>query len=844
MISIENGSRVIDAFWAETIAPETSIDFRITPEMAPNVYVNVSLVQAHDQSANDLPIRLYGVIPILVENPETHLSPHIEMPEVLRPEEEVKITVSEKNNSACSYTLALVDEGLLDLTRFATPDPWEHFYAREALGVRTWDIYDAVIGSYGGNIGRLFGIGGGFEEDEAGEDSQSSARRFRPVVKFLGPFELARGESQTHSFTMPNYVGSVRTMVIAGNESAYGSAEKTTPVKKPLMVLATLPRVLGPGENVSLPVTVFAMEKNIRNVRVSVKSNDMFSLQGAQEQKITFKEPGENIVNFELDVKKKIGVGKVEVKAVSGSETAYYEFEIDIRNPNPPVTDIIDLTLDASLSRELEYTLPGMIGTNSLTLEVSNIPPVDFGRRLKYLLSYPHGCVEQTTSAAFPQLFLGDISDISNEIRNKTEKNVRAAITRLQGFMLPSGGFSYWPGSGEANSWATSYAGHFLLEAEAKGYDVPPGFRSSWIKYQGRAARRWQKSSDKYMQSGLDQAYRLYTLSLAGKPELGAMNRLRESKELSIQASWRLAAAYALAGQAETAGMLIAEEVPEINEYSGFYYTYGSRERDLAMILETLTLMDRRSAGASLAMKLSEALRSKRWMSTQTTAYCLMAMSKFAGSDGTSKKLDFTYSRNNGDEIKSSTTLPLAQIDLHPGENRNGRIQILNRGQGIVFVRLIMEGVPETGDQSTAQNNLNLKVWFTDMSGTQIDVSSLRQGTDFRAHISVSNPLGADLYKDMALSQIFPSGWEIHNTRMDEVSSIEPVDLPTYQDIRDDRVYTYFDLPARKTKHYSVQLNAAYTGRYYLPTVYCEAMYDESVNARVPGKWIEVKKTE
>ena len=155
-----------------------------------------------------------------------------------------------------------------------------------------------------------------------------------------------------------------------------------------------------------------------------------------------------------------------------------------------------------------------------------------------------------------------------------------------------------------------------------------------------------------------------------------------------------------------------------------------------------------------------------------------------------------------------------------------------------------MEGTLETGNPSSAQHNLNLKVWYTDMNGKQIDVSSLGQGTDFLANISVSNHLGADYYKDMALTQIFPSGWEIHNTRMDDVTSSEPIDIPTYQDIRDDRVYTYFDLPVRKTKHYSVQLNAAYLGRYYLPTVYCEAMYDESVNARVPGKWIEVIKIE
>jgi uncharacterized protein YfaS (alpha-2-macroglobulin family) len=132
---------------------------------------------------------------------------------------------------------------------------------------------------------------------------------------------------------------------------------------------------------------------------------------------------------------------------------------------------------------------------------------------------------------------------------------------------------------------------------------------------------------------------------------------------------------------------------------------------------------------------------------------------------------------------------------------------------------------------------------YTDMAGNPIDVSRLQQGTDFLAHITLTNPFGVHLYKDMALTQVFPSGWEIHNTRMDDAGPAYKTDLPTYQDIRDDRVYTYFDIRRRVSNTYAVQLNAAYLGRFYLPAVYCEAMYDESVNALIPGAWIEVVKS-
>jgi len=161
-----------------------------------------------------------------------------------------------------------VDEGLLDLTRFKTPDPWSHFYAREALGVSTYDMYDEVIGALSTKPDRLLSVGG---SDEEGKKGKNQVNRFKPVVLYEGPFTLKPGECKTHSLTMPNYVGSVRVMVVARNESAYGNTEKTVPVKKPLMVLASLPRVLGPGETAQLPVTLFAMDKQIKDATIRIE---------------------------------------------------------------------------------------------------------------------------------------------------------------------------------------------------------------------------------------------------------------------------------------------------------------------------------------------------------------------------------------------------------------------------------------------------------------------------------------------------------------------------------------------------------------------------------------------
>ena len=154
--------------------------------MAPNVYLHISLLQPHAQTVNDLPIRMYGVVPVLVTNKQTILQPQIKMPEVLRPETDFTVTVSEKNGKQMTYTLAIVDDGLLDLTNFKTPDPWNEFYAREALGIRTWDMYDDVLGASAGRYSSLFSTGG----DETLKPADAKANRFKPVVKFIGPFYL------------------------------------------------------------------------------------------------------------------------------------------------------------------------------------------------------------------------------------------------------------------------------------------------------------------------------------------------------------------------------------------------------------------------------------------------------------------------------------------------------------------------------------------------------------------------------------------------------------------------------------------------------------------------------
>ena len=843
LVSLENGSTVLQQQWLEVSDQgDTKLTFKITPEMAPNVYLHISLLQPHAQTVNDLPIRMYGIAPVFVTNRQTILQPQIKMPEVLRPETDFNVTVSEKSGKPMTYTLAIVDDGLLDLTNFKTPDPWNEFYAREALGIRTWDMYDDVLGASGGRYSSLFSTGG----DASLKPADAKANRFKPVVKFIGPFYLAKGKQQTHTLKLPMYVGSVRAMVVAGQDSAYGNAEKTAFVRTPLMLLSTLPRVLSTQEEITVPVNVFAMENQVKNVTVSLEASGAgVQITGNRQQSLTFDQPGDQLAYFTLKTGSKTGKATIHLTASGNGQQTKETIEIEVRNPNPVVTLRNSQWIEAGQEAELSYTLAGSSSANNqVQLEVSRIPSVDISRRFDFLYNYQHHCTEQLTSKALPLLFVSQFKAVDEQEVEKIKTNVQEAIRQIYARQLPNGGFVYWPGNAVADEWITSYTGMFLTLAQEKGYAVHPNVLNKWKRFQRAAAQNWrmpqEASNWQIWQSELQQAFRLYTLALAGAPEYGAMNRMKEQPGLSIQAKWRLAAAYALTGKMKPAGELVYNAETTVIPYSSMNLIYGSSDRDEAMILETLILMKRDRDALQQAKKVSQNLAQENWFSTQSTAFALMAMGRLA--EQLSGTLDFTWSWNGKQQpaVKSAKAVFEKEIATSP---KSGTVSVKNKGKGALSVDLITRTQLLNDTLPAIADNIRLDVKYTDMAGSPISVEDIRQGTDFMSAVTLSNISGTSDYSNLALTHIIPSGWEIYNERMivpeasssnsNEANTPESsADKYTYKDIRDDRVLTYFDLRRGESKTFTVRLQATYAGNFILPAIQCEAMYDAVVQAR------------
>lgn len=817
MLSVENGSRVIRRYWVNTSADkETCFKLPVDGAMAPNFYVSATMLRPHSLTSNDVPIRLFGVAGASVVDKHTILHPEIEMPDELHPQQTFTIKVKEQDNKPMTYTLALVDEGLLDISNFKTPRPWAAMNQREALGVKTWDMYDDVIGAFGSKFRTILSVGG----DEALRKAAGKEKRFNPVVKFIGPFTI-HGGSKTHKITMPNYVGSVRVMVVAGHAGTYGNADKTVKVTSPLMLLTSLPRTLSCGDAVDMAVNVFAMKDGIKDVSLTVETTGPVSVSGAKAKSLAFTSTGEKLETFKLSCSSAEGQARIIVKAQSGSHMMADTTFISVNNPMPVLTDVTDKTLKAGESMSLTWNPQR---SNDVALQISSVPTINFGSSMEFFENYPHLCTEQLSSKALFMLY--GRSYLSPEGKSKCEKMLPGVLKQIVARQLPDGGFVYWPGYTEANSWVSSMAGLALVEANRQGFKINRQAIDKWIDFQEKEARNYRQSES----SDLDQALRLYSLAKAGKPMKSAMNRLRESKKLSQTAAFCLASVYALDGRRDVADKLI--ERAERTHYQVRGGMFQSALSDEAIKLEAYALCKNQAKAITAAREIAGRCSGSNYV-TQDVAFATIAMQSLSALAGNgvvavkvTEKGQTPLSLQNIHTIKNLSLAPAA-----------GSVDVANTGKGSVVVSLSNTYQPSPEENIKAENSgLSMSVAFTDMQGKAISVDKLKQDAEFYAVVTIDNR-GSDV-PSMAMIFNIPSGWEIWNNNLYGHAD-KGVD---YRDIRDDKVIYYASLDAGKKTTFKIRLRAAFCGKFVLPPAVCEDMYNPACRAVTANSWVIVEK--
>ncbi len=839
LISLENGNSVVESFWTEVQRGNNVIKFTAQPTMFPTIYAHVTMLQAFTDKTTDMPIRSYGVLPITIKDEALLLNPELDVASELKPKQKVDFTVSEENGKAMYYTLAVVDEGLLNITNFKSPDPEHHFYAKPALGVRTIDVYNDVMSNYGNSINQLFSIGG----DGASPliENVQKANRFKSVVQHLGPFYCGAGAQNKHSITLPNYIGNVRFMLVAADKQQYGMVEKNIPVKQDLMVLTTVPRTLAPGDEVDVPLTIFTMKNQIGKIEYGLKTGGVSTTVLDNGGSFISEVDGEDMFRLKAKIGNEEGVVTFNSAATSSRLQSDQTIEVQVENPNPIIRRGTYYYLEGQAQKEFSVV---PIGNNKseYSIAVSSLAPVNMEEIIDGLTRYPYGCLEQRTSAAYAYLFHKSIgADFIDA--TTADRIVQDHLSALYRFKLNTG-FSLWPRGRRYDAWLTSFVGEFLMDAKEKGYGVRAQMIEQWKKDQKAIASNWAPDQARYRYakevSIFSQAYRLYTLARADAPAIGEMNRLREDVDLDYNSGLLLAAAYAEAGRKDIAEKVFNKLDGSTMHMQYYRYSYGSPVRNAALRVLLYDALEKENEVAKEMKYLNDLLSEKPYLSTHTSIFVLRAIAAIKEKSAFSKGLQVKLKVGDKEHVLSSET---GDLVLKSKFDKETSCRIENMKQSGVFVQVMRRGKENIGTENAASRAISIQTKYYDLENKEIDVADLIQGTDFTMVTTVTRTsTGGVNLANIAVRQAIPSGWEITNDRVTNSSSQDRNEFD-YQDIRDSKVHTFINLEGRNSISIRLKLKATYTGSFYHPKVLAESMYSDQVYAEEVGFPCTVKQS-
>lgn len=847
LIAIEQNGKVVRRYLKDVTNGEITETIDITSEMTPTIYAHVMLLQDYNQKENDRPLRLYGTAPIKIEDENTKININIDAPESIRPNERFKVKISNDKNKKVNYTIAVVDEGLLDITMFRTPDPWIYFYQKIASTLSMYDNYSEIMDKPFGKIHQILKTGGDYDAAAMAEKKKrqrdlgfEDADRFVPVSLFQGVLTTDDNGNAEVEFDMPNYMGSVRIMVIAAADNAYASAEKDMYVKAPIVVQQDLPRTLKVGDRFSFPVNVFALEDNVGEIEVT------YNFRGkSQTQKVTLNKNEKKTLYFTDAVDPIVGTDKITITAKSGAYNHEETVGMAINSNSVPVFITKEAILKFGNDFFVEQNEEYIKGTVDSFATVSSRPLLGLDQRLKYLIRYPYGCLEQTTSSTMPQMFLDKLMTKQDYNKNLALQNVNAGIARLSKFQMSNGSFSYWPGQRETYDWATNYAGHFIVLARKNGYYVPDSMYNNWLAYTDRLVRGGFKDDNKNPL----KVYAIYLLALSGNPNLSEMNYIQANymSHLSEQSKMFLAAAYKLSGQ-EKIAKDIAKSVNKnkmFDDTSYYSYSYGSQIREMSIYLDCYyTVFEK--IDEPVYKIIVDSLKSNNWYSTQSLNYSMIALANIIQKNE-DRAIKITV--NIDGNVKEYEGKSTHQVTIPEGAKN---IKITSNDKSNVYVNYYLEGSPVNSTVEEYSDILNINRVFYNNNGAVINPTVMNTGDSFWMEVIIGSDVKNVSVENVAVNQILPSGWEIENLRINSTPYPKWVQEKinkqgyhsTYEDIRDDRIMWFFNFYAGnnfRTHSFFVKINVTTKGTFDFPGTKVEAMYDDNYKAYLKGFKVEVK---
>ncbi|TGD83126.1 alpha-2-macroglobulin family protein [Hymenobacter wooponensis] len=873
LVTVER-NRVLDHFYVNTDEKSARVSIPIRTGHVPNVYVTATAIR--EIRDNRLPLTVArGFVPLTVEKPGAKLQVAIKAPAQSRSQTAQTIEVT--TAPGAQVTLAMVDEGILQMKDYRTPDPYGYFYQKRALEVQAYDVYPFLLPEPGTSST------GGDGYDLSRRTTPVPNRRVKLLAKWSGVLTADASGKARYKLQVPQFSGAVRVMAVAYKNDAFGSAEHAMRVADPVVISTALPRFLSPGDTIDVPVTLTNTTGKPMFVTVTTSSNGPLKsyfgasnkgfINGPRDLKGTI--PGEQTtfglapnsehrLTFHALAQHSIGTSNFIVTAVhqDGHGKTIEKFTETIELPIRPASPLQKRTgsgvVAGGAAQQLNLRTDFLPSSLRSQLVVSRSPMTEFAKDLRYLLQYPYGCLEQTVSAAFPQLYYGDLTATLGQKTGKPGKaglfnpnyHVQEAIRKVEAQQMYNGSLSYWPGGDYDNWWATTYAAHFLLEAQQAGFDVNKNVLDRVLRYLQVRVRKRETDTYNIIQTGgviqpvtlakKEVAYSLYVLALAGRPDAVGLNYYKANRpQLAEDSRYLLAAAFALSGNQRGYQSTVSTRFGAAPSIAGRQLdgAFSSPIRDEALVLNALLAADPANPQVNiLARQLSRQVKQAGWLNTQERSFALLALGKLA-------------KKNAGSTVVASLLADGKAIgnfsgkDLTVSNVANRQLQLRTSGKGSLYYFWETEGISPTGQVREEDAYLQVRRQFLDRNGNLVGSTSFKQNDLVVVKITIQSAESAGEVKNVAITDLLPAGLEIENPRIGAVRDLtwaKDAAQPDYLDVRDDRI-NLFTTVTTEPKSFYYLCRAVSKGTFKLGPVSADAMYNAEYHSYAGSGVVRVR---
>ncbi len=833
--------KVLESRWIKVKKGPNTIE-TTAPEFLPNVYATLLIIKDPREGEMYVPARAWGNVSLKIIPERFQLDLKADMPGEMRPGHDLVVKLNVQNGKKAEYTVAVVDEGILQLTRFKTPKPLNYFFEPRRLGVST---FETIGWTFPRTMKTGRGVTGGGEADAA----KSKSSRVIPVrlVSHWSGVVASDGNGKAEiKVPIPPFQGKVRVMVVAAQDGKVGHSEQFVTVRDPLVMQPTLPRFLQWGDDFEIPVFVVNMTGKKQTVTANVNASGGVML-SKKTLSVTLPEMGSTTLLFPAKVSAFDGKVSFKFKAKAGDTETVDDATLPILPLSPEQT--VNITLPAGNSFKLSDHLPGDMRSEGLKvfMAASPIPYISELKRLRYLIHYPYGCIEQTTSSTMPLLYIGKVLSVVDpkalEGRD-IEDMVYSGLNRLLSMQTISGGFAYWPGGSEPVLWGTAYATHLLLKAKELGYEVPESALNDALNFMQEAlTSRRHQWSDSHYYYGDSEPYMTYVLGLAGRHQKSTIRRLVDNGKWTggrmVENRFLIMLAAHMAGEKELVERISkGDDLFSIldvgkRDYTGSYWSsYRTDAMRLSLAADVWPEDPRLDA---LTHKVAKRLATERYLNTQETAWSISALGKIAGryqgasTEGVSllaggKQVEPNYKDNGilgwnfyGDQLSVDQVVKLKYKSDKPP-----------------FLYATITGYNKSlAPPAASTKALDVKRTYLSLAGKSIDPQAIKQGELMVVKLSIQNRLGWRV-ENIALTDRLPAGFEVENPnlgRSDDMSWIDEGSMfkPAYVNRRDDRVDIFGDLGYSEENHwlnYYYIVRAVSNGRFTAAPAKLEAMYE------------------